>query len=303
VNERVSILMILLILFLLIICNLIISSVNREILLSGENTFSGGLIRPSFLITPARFSNDKKMILIYKQGAGKSNEDDFVFGIPQDAFADILSFIDYGEINYNEKNYPVFQLKIIEEAKQGIIEPVIIGEDEEQGIIDTKIIENIISQVWPDYNYKKALEILPGWFNIAKRPKIYYESLSVADKKMILIGDFAIEVTNALTNNDKFLFDTMATSIIDFVYLGEFNLNKRIRFFENYGDKKAVDYYKKWNVGELKGSFSPFVKYPNICKKYIKTCVWENKRPPEWVKELFLDQIGVNLKVSTDKQQ
>ena len=120
---------------------------------------------------------------------------------------------------------------------------------------------------------------------------------------MILIGSFAMEVTNSLTDNDKFLFDTMATSLIDFVYLGEFDLDKRIRFFENYGDKQSVDYYKKWNAGKLKDSFSPFVKYPNIRKRYIKTCVWENKKPPEWVKELFLDQIGVNLKVSMDEQK
>ncbi len=302
-NERVSILMILLILFLLIICNLVISAVNKEILLSGENTFSGGLIRPSFLITPAKFPNDKKIILIHKQGAGKSNEDEIVFGMPQDTFADILAFIDYGKIDYNKKNYPAFQLKITEEEKQKIIEPIIIDENGEKGIIDRKIIENIISQVWPDYDYKKATEILQEWFNIAKRPKVYYESLSVGDKKMILIGDFAIDVTKHLSNNDKFLFDTMATSIIDFVYLGEFNSNKRTHFFEKYGDKKAVDYYKRWNAGKLKGSFSPFVKYGDIRKKYIKTCVWENKRPPEWVKELFLDQIGVNLKVSTNEQQ
>jgi len=303
VNERVSILMILLILFLLIICNLVISAVNREILLSGENTFSGGLIRPSFLITPAQFPNDKKMILIYKQGARKFNEDEIVFGIPQDVFADILAFIDYGEIDYNKEIYPAFQLKITEEEKQKTIESVIIDKNGEKGVIDRKIIENIISEVWPDYDYKKAAEILQGWFNIATRPKIYYESLAVGDKKTILIGDFAIEVTNALANKDKFLFDTMATSIIDFVYLGEFNLNKRIRFFEKYGGKKAADYYKRWKVGELKGSFSPFVKYVDIRKKYIKTYVWENKKPPEWVKELFLDQIGVNLKVSTDKQK
>ncbi len=289
-NERVSILMILLILFLVIIVDMVVSTVSREFLLSRENTFSGGLIRPYFHVMPIRFS-DRKIISIYRQGEGTVSKDDSVYGLPATTFAGLLSFIDYGKITCENKNYPVFQIKLASE-KQQLLNMMIRNEKGEKGEIDKKILDNILQEVWQGYSKEEFSESLNEWFDIDKRAKIYYESFDDGDRKLIIIGEFSIDITDGLSEDDRFLFDTMATSMLDFVYLGNFDPDERDRFFR---ESEPENSDKKDDESII---FSQLVTNKKAREEYIETRIAENHTPPKWVKELFLDKIGVNLKVS-----
>ncbi|MBW1649064.1 MAG: hypothetical protein JRJ44_00035 [Deltaproteobacteria bacterium] len=292
-DTLVDLLTILLLIFLLVIVRFTFSVLTVEFS-SKENTFVGGMTMPGFSISPIRFS-DKNIIYIYKHGEDDIRSDASLFGLTAEGFAGLIGFIDYGEIILENKHYPVFNIKLSED-NQNITNKVIINEEGNNGKIDKKILTDILKDIWPDYNIEELPENLFGSFKINKRPKIYYESLENNGHKMIVIGNIIIDVTAGISSYYKFIFDTLATEMMDFVYLGKFDSEERLRFLEKYGTDKALAYYKKWreNPGDM---LSPLAKYNRPRIEYIKARVLNNEKLPVWVKGLFLDRIGVKLKI------
>jgi hypothetical protein len=105
-----------------------------------------------------------------------------------------------------------------------------------------------------------------------------------------------IDVTNGIDAYYKFIFDTLATEMMDFVYLGKFNIEERGRFLKKYGTNNALSYYKNW-LKNPTDKLPPLAKYNRPRKEYIKARVLKNEQPPVWVKGLFLDRIGAKLKI------
>ncbi len=292
-DTLVDLLTILLLVFLLVIVRFTFSALTVDFS-SKENTFVGGMTMPGFLISPIRFS-DKNIVYIYKHGEADTSSDASLFGLTAEDFAGLIGFIDYGSIILENKRYPVFNIKMSEDD-QNIINPVIINEEGDNGKIDKKILTDILKEVWPDYNIDQLPENLRGSFKIDKRPKIYYESLENNGHKMIVIGSIMIDVTKGISAYYKFIFDTLATEMMDFVYLGSFNFEERLRFLKKYGTDNALTYYNNWleNPADM---LPPLAKHNRARIEYIKARVLKNEKPPVWVKGLFLDRIGAKLKI------
>ncbi len=298
-DTLVDLLTILLLVFLLVIVKLTFS-VLRVDFSSRENTFTGGMVRPSFLVAPVNFS-DSDNIYIYKQGESSLNKDAAVFGLPSYIFADLLGFIEYGKAELENEGYPVFQLKLAE--KQKIINTMIINNAGEKGEINRKILDNIFAQMEIEYEIEKFEKNLPASIKLLERPKIYYESMEREGRKFIVCGDLIIiDVTEGLSSDYKFIFDTLATSMMDFVYLGEFDPEKRAQFLKLNQGEEAYAYYNKWRNGKIEaGTLPPFAKYKKARKLYIEKAVAANDMPPTWIKKLFLNKIGVTLKIIGSK--
>ncbi len=292
-DTLVDLLTILLLVFLLVIVRFTFSVLKVEFS-SKENTFVGGMTRPGFLVSPIHFS-DKNVIYIYKHGEEDISSDASLFGLTAENFASLIGFIDYGSIVLENKHYPVFNITLSEDS-QKIINPVIINEEGEKGKIKKEILTDILKQVWPNYNIEELPENLFGSFKINKRPKIYYESLESNGHKMIVIGTVIIDVTNGISSYYKFIFDTLATEMMDFVYLGKFNRKERLHFLEKYGTDNSLIYYKKWSRNP-ENILPPLAKYNRPRIEYIKARVLKNEKPPTWINSLFLDRIGAKLKI------
>ena len=292
-DTLVDLLTILLLVFLLVIVKFTFSVLTIEFS-SKENTFVGGMTRPGFVISPIKFS-DKDIIYIYKHGEEDITSDASLFGLTPQDFAGLISFIDYGSIILENKHYPVFNIQLSEE-NQNLIKAVIVNEKGNTGKTDKKILINILKEVWPDYNIEQLPENLFGSFKINKRPKIYYESFENNGRKIIVIGTVLIDVTKGISSYYKFIFDTLATEMMDFVYLGKFNKEERLRFLKKYGTEKTLIYYDKWSKNPS-DMIPPLAKYKRPRIEYINNRISKNETLPSWVKGLFLDRIGAKLKI------
>ncbi len=296
-DSMVDLLTILLLVFLLIIIKLTLTGFKIQFL-SKDNTYSGGIIRPSFILTPITFDNNN-IINIHKQDRENFEKDEVLLGVYDNSFSGLLSFIDPGEMYIGNKKEAVLHLKIEEDPTAM---EFIIGSDNRtsgMAVLDKNILEDIIASVWDGYKLTDFGSIVfNDKFNITRRPKLYYESLIKDKRRYVVIGDFTIEVTEGLSYNDEFIFSNLATSMMDFVYLGEFSEKKRVDFFRKYEGETSVTYYYKWNNSKDEITMlPPFVKYKNIRKEYIKNYASDNIEPPLWIREGFLEKIGANLKV------
>ncbi len=299
-SERISILMVLIIIFLLIIVYLVMNLGGQLLLQNRLNTFCGGDIRPSLLVNPITFSKNN-IISIYRQGEYSDKNDEKTLGLSQNSFTSLISFINPGNAIYKGKEFPVVRIKLRDNESAIITCPIINLSNGEKGLIDHNILYDVINETWGDYHIdiKNFFEPISQSLKVITRPQIFYESLLDAKgRKIITIGDFSIDITNGFSPSDKFIFDTLATSMMDFVYLGEFNVEKRIEFLKKFGGKEAVDYYYKWYKDEAaEDRISPLVKYKKAREEYIAYYLNKNITPPQWVKEEFLYKIGVNLKI------
>ena len=110
--------------------------------------------------------------------------------------------------------------------------------------------------------------------------------------KQIIIGHCAIDISG----KEIGIFNSLATALTDFVYLGEFNKAERISFLKEYNGPEAAAYYEKWAENEDRLD-SPFVRYEKSRIMFIRQRQHMNITPPQWVKSEFLDKIGANLKI------
>jgi len=165
-------------------------------------------------------------------------------------------------------------------------------EDGTSGTVAGSIVWNIVKRIWPRYKANDFQIPVSGHFNVLSRPKIYYETSQRNGHKQIIIGHCVIDISG----KEIGIFNSLATALTDFVYLGEFNKAERIQFLRDYNGFEAAAYYEKWADSEDRLD-SPFVMYEKSRHMFVKRRQNMNITPPQWVKSEFLDKIGANLKI------
>ncbi|MBU2651872.1 MAG: hypothetical protein KKA81_13160 [Bacteroidetes bacterium] len=297
-----DLMMIILIIFLLIIVSLILSVSTHLNIVSKESTYSGGFQRPS-LIADAIIGDSKKSYIFtyqlnYEKDILVSADVECKFS-PQ-MFANLLAFVDPGEIIYKDRKLPMLTIRnknyefettpdSFEVLDSGKIK---IWKDGISGFIDNSIMWGVIKSIWPEFDADDFRIPIAGRFQVNQRPQIYYESIEKGDQKQIIIGHCVLDIHS----KEIGIFNSLATALTDFVYLGPFDKDERIQFLVKYDGPDAANYYETW--AQASDSFEgPFVKYSKSREEFIRYRMLRNITPPQWVKEEFLDKIGANLKI------
>lgn len=298
-----DLMMVILIIFLLMIVTLILSVSTHLNIVSKESTYSGGFQRPSLLVDAIRAGGRDHIVtyqLDYEADVLVSADVECKFTPAM--FANMLIFIDPGELNYKDRRLPMLTIRSRSNptiGKDGINQDTILFdekrltlEDGTSGVVDSNIIWDIMKNVWPGFRPKDFQIPVAGHFNVISRPKIYYETSRKNGSKQIVIGHCVIDIAS----KEIGIFNSLATALTDFVYLGEFSKEERIQILNEFDGPKAASYYATWEKnGDVYGS--PFVKYEKSRKMFIRKRRNRNIKPPQWVKSEFLNQIGANLKI------
>jgi hypothetical protein len=299
-----DLMMVVLIIFLLMIVTLILSISNHLNIVSKESTYSGGFQRPSLLVDAIHSERGDHIVtyqLDYEADVLVSADVECKF--TPSMFANMLIFIDPGEINYKKRRLPMLTIRTRSDSnrnKGGINDssPTLFSEekltleDGTSGTVESDIIWDIVKNIWLGFNPKDFQIPVAGHFNVVSRPKVYYETSKKNGVKQIVIGHCVIDISS----KEIGIFNSLATALTDFVYLGEFNKENRIQFLEKFDGTEAAAYYEEWvKSGDILDS--PFVKYEKSRKMFIRKKQSMNIKPPQWVKSEFLNRIGANLKI------
>ncbi|MBW1894177.1 MAG: hypothetical protein JRI91_10855 [Deltaproteobacteria bacterium] len=302
-----DLMMVILIIFLLMIVTLILSVSNHLNIVSKESTYSGGFQRPSLLVDAIRSGGVDHIVtyqLDYEADVLVSADVECKF--TPSMFANLLIFIDPGDIGYKNRRLPMLTIRTrsssninpnfskdeIDNSSEPFAERRLTLEDGTSGIVESNIIWDIVKNVWPGYEANDFQIPVSGHFNVVSRPKIYYETSDKNGAKQIIIGHCVIDISG----KEIGIFNSLATALTDFVYLGEFNKEERIRFLKEFNGPEAAAYYENWaESGDRLPS--PFVKYEESRRMFIRNRRNMNITPPQWVKSEFLDKIGANLKI------
>jgi len=306
-----DLMMVILIIFLLMIVTLILSVSNHLNIVSKESTYSGGFQRPSLLVDAIHSGGIDHIVtyqLDYEADVLVSADVECKF--TPSMFANLLIFIDPGKIDYKSKRLPMLTIrtrsvsgeKSIKNSsmdssnggqyQEPFYEKRLTLEDGTSGTIASSVIWNIVKRIWPGYEANDFRIPVSGHFNVVSRPKIYYETSQKNGVKQIIIGHCVIDISG----KEIGIFNSLATALTDFVYLGEFNQKERIQFLKEFDGPEAAAYYENWATGGDKLD-SPFVTYEKSRRMFIKNRQSMNITPPQWVKSDFLDKIGANLKI------
>ena len=295
-----DLMIVVLIIFMLIVVALSLDIHNKINIISRENTFSGGKTQPLMLVSPVKYSS-REEIAIYPQSVFYSGDKEAsVMAISPASFANLLSFIDYGEIIDEGRTLPLINISMYgKDANVNI--NYFDSMSGETGVLKPAILTSLLQSVWPGYGFGKTPENY--FFKVNKRAKIYFESDESNGQKTIVIGHYAIDITNTGTDN-LFILNTLATAITDFIYIGAFNMEERFDILKAVEGEEATQYYKDWGRHGAGNKAAPFVKYAEAKKQFIEYRSRLNLTPPEWVETFFLDKIGANLKIiSTQKHK
>jgi len=301
--------MVVLIIFLLMIVTLILSVSNHLNIVSKESTYSGGFQRPSLLVD-AIHSRGVDHIVTYQLDyeADVLISADVECKFTPNMFANLLIFIDPGKISYSKQasRLPMLTIRTrsgpninpdidkdkIDSGSEPLTNKRLTLEDGTSGIVETNIIWTVVKNVWPGFNPADFQMPVSGHFNVVNRPKIYYETSEKNGAKQIVIGHCVIDISG----KEIGIFNSLATALTDFVYLGKFNKEERIQFLKKFNGPEAAAYYENWaESGDRLPS--PFVKYEESRRMFIRNRRNMNITPPQWVKSEFLDKIGANLKI------
>jgi hypothetical protein len=291
-----------LIIFILMLVVLSLDVSKKITILSNDNTYSGGNIRPALLLDSVVYSDGFRGFSFYDQRnlySDESGKEIFVYGMEGTYFIGLLPFIDPGLIRFNDDNKSLLlKIQIYDKLKNFNYNHV--NEKGETGEIDISFLDQNLRKIWGNYN--NISDNIPGdEFKVIDRVKIHYESIETNGKKEIIIGHYPIDVTNDLDELSKVIFNMLATSLTDFVYLGKYDSDERLSFFEKYGGDEAVKYFSDYLINADNAKIPPFVQYPSVAKKIIEFKQAKNYTPPGWIKEKFLNKIGANLKIIEQK--
>lgn len=285
-HESMSdLLLTVLIIFLLMVVVLSLDVSSKIKVISKDNTYSGGRLRPTLLLDPLSYEDGSVGFSFFTQNDFFTPAKDMeVLGLSKRNVLELLCFIDPGALR-NESGQVVrlIDVKVYSHLREGInINHV--NQDGVHGEIDTKFLKDTISLVWGD---KKD--------NTLSRAKVYYQSFIEDGDHHISIGHYSLRA-NATDPPDPIL-NLLATSLTDFVYLGEVSRTDRERYFMKFGGKEAADYYNNYFESSSNTIEPPLVKYPEIKMQIIIEKTKLNLKPPKWVRSNFLDKIGANLKI------
>lgn len=299
-----DLMMVILIIFMLMIVTLILSVSTHLNIVSKESTFSGGFQRPSLLVNAVR-SADQDYVITYQL----DYESDILVSADVECkftkkmFSNLLIFIDPGELGYKSRRLPMIAVRIKDKeatpkdqytyaAEEPRDDAPVILNDGTEGVYDSSVLWDVIKQVWPPRDAGLYEMPVAGHFDVVRRPQIYYESLETDGRQQIIIGHCVLDIAS----KEIGIFNSLATALADFVYIGEFSREERIQFLKQTDGDTAAHYYEKW--ASANGAIdSPFVVYEKSRKAFIQHRKVQNITPPQWVKAEFLDKIGANLKI------
>lgn len=285
-HESMSdLLLTVLIIFLLMVVVLSLDVSSKIKVISKDNTYSGGRIRPTLLIDPISYEDGSVGFSFYTQSDFFTPAEDMdTFGLTKRNVLGLLCFIDPGALrNESGKIVRLLDVKVYSHLRGGI-NFNFVNQDGVHGEIDTTLLKDTISLVWGDEKD-----------NTLSRAKVYYQSDIKDGDHSIVIGHYSFRA-NATDPTDPVL-NMLTTSLTDFVYIGEYSRTDRIGYFMKFGGEDAVDYYNNYLESSSNTIEPPLVKYPGIKKQIIIEKMKLNLKPPEWVRSNFLDKIGANLKI------
>lgn len=286
------------IIFLVLVLLLALSAGSKLAVETSDNTFTGGNQRTILFVNSAMYTNS----------AGKSNLsfahmdlNSFIGGQGQ-SFQDetlpfpegILIFIEPGEARYQDSKYSAIQIVHENPNIERTINIIDIDGQNYQGKPDSDAFWSLITSVW-GHTKDYFSTTLPPSAKITDRANVYYESVS-GETNQIVVGHHTITINEELLSDPSFaLLQRLATSTVDFVYLGEFSADKRYDFFRRHYGDGAEAWYRSWQQGEV--DTPPFIKYADAPTKYAEIFSKLSDAPPEWVRRSFLSPLGVSQKI------
>lgn len=293
-----DLMIVVLIIFMLIVVALSLDVHNKINIISKDNTFSGGKNQPILVVSPVKYKT-REEIAIYPQSVFYSEDKKAsVMAISPTSFINLLSFIDYGEIIDNDRTLPLINISLYGTGTNININ-YFNAETRETGVLKPDILKGLLKHVWPGYEFGQT----PAnyFFKVTKRARVFFESDDVDGKKSIVIGHYAIDISDSGPEN-LFILNTLATAITDFIYIGEYNFAERLNVLKEVEGEEAALYYNNWGTNESETIEAPFVKYVDAKKQFIEDRTRQNLTPPPWVEDFFLDKIGANLKIISTKK-